>query len=119
MRIIQQQGPAPAAWRRILEDRLSGENLVFAFNAVLLREARMLWQFLSGQEPYLPASIAAQKKAAARSLGFAGVAKLWELALMADKGIKSGERNTEQAFEKLAADLFVLFSQGSHMKGKP
>lgn len=110
MRIVQQQGPAPAAWKRILEDRLSGENLVFAFNAVLLREARILWQCLSGREPYLPPSVAGQKKAAARALGFAGIARIWELALMADKGIKSGERSPEQAFEKLAADLFMLFA---------
>ena len=111
MRIIQQQGPAPSAWRRILEDRLSGENLVFAFNAILLREARILWQCLAGQEPYLPPAVAGQKKAAARALGFAGIARIWEFAMMADKGIKSGERSPEQAFEKLAADLFQLFGQ--------
>lgn len=115
MRIVQQQGPAPSAWRRILEDRLSGENLVFAFNAILLREGRILWQCLSGQEPYLPPAVAGQKKVAAKALGFAGVARLWELALVADKGIKSGERSPDQAFEKLAADLFMLFGRASRL----
>ena len=112
MRILQQGGDAPAAWQRILEDRLSGENMVFACVAILLREARTLWQILAGQEPWLPPQAAAQKKAAARQLGFAGVARLWELALMADKGIKTGERGPDQALEILAADLFRLFRNG-------
>ncbi len=111
MRIVQQNGNAPAVWRQILEDRLSGENMVFAFIAILLREARMLWQTLAGPQPYLPAQVAMQKKLAAQSLGFAGIARLWEMALTADKGIKTGERSPDQAFEILAADLFRLFGQ--------
>lgn len=110
MRIVQQSGNAPAAWRRILEDRLSGENLVFAFVSLVLREARVLWLCLVGTPPPLPPQIAMQKKIAAEALGFAGLARLWEIALMADKGIKSGERGAEQAFEMLAAELFLLFS---------
>ena len=111
MRIVQQSGDARAAWRQILEDRLSGENMVFAFTAILLREARILWQCLAGTPPYLPAQMAMQKKIAAESLGFGGIARLWDLALMADKGIKTGERSPDQAFEILAADLFMLFSR--------
>lgn len=110
MRLVQQNSNAPAAWRRILEDRLSGENLVFAFVALVLREARVLWQCLAGTPPPLPPQIAMQKKIAAQTLGFAGLARLWQIALMADKGIKSGERSPDQAFEMLASDLFLLFS---------
>ncbi len=109
--IQQRQENAPAVWRRILEDRLSGENMVFAFNAVVLREARQLWQLLAGESPPMPPSLIAQKRATAQNLGFAGISRLWELALTADKGIKSGEFNPEQAFEMLAAQLFLLFSQ--------
>ena len=111
MRIMQQSNDAPAAWRQILEDRLSGENMVFAFISILLREARILWQSLAGPQPYLPPQVAMQKKMVAQSLGFAGVARLWEIALVADKGIKTGERNPDQAFEMLAADLFTLFGR--------
>lgn len=110
MRIVQQNANAPAAWRRILEDRLSGENMVFAFVAIVLREARVLWQCLAGTPPPLPPQIAMQKKIAAEALGYAGLARLWEIALRADKGIKSGERGPDQAFEMLAAELFLLFS---------
>ena len=113
MRSVQQQSNAPAVWRQILEDRLSGENMVFAFIAILLREGRVLWQTLSGDPPFLPSQVAMQKKLVAQSLGFSGIARVWELALMADKGIKTGERSPDQAFEILAADLFTLFRAGA------
>jgi len=110
MRIVQQNSDAPAAWQQILADKLAGENMVFAFTAILLREARLLWQSLAGPAPsYLPPQVVRQKKFAAEALGYNGVARLWELALQTDKGIKSGERSPEQAFEMLAADLFLLF----------
>lgn len=109
MRLVQQNRQSQDAWRQILEDRLSGENSVFAFIAILLREARTLWQSLCGGAPHLPGQLAMQKKMAAQSLGLPGIAKIWELALQADKGIKSGERNPDQTFEILAAELFLLF----------
>lgn len=109
MRLVQQNRNAPAAWRQILEDRLSGDAMIFGFVAILLREARILWQSLCGGAPALPAQAAMQKKIAAQSLGLAGIGRLWDLALQADKGIKSGERGPEQAFEMLAAELFLLF----------
>lgn len=109
MRIVQQNRDAPPAWKRILENKLAGESMVFAFTALLLREARMLWQSLAGPAPGLPPQAALQKKTAAENLGYGGIARIWELALQTDKGIKSGERTPDQAFEMLAADLFLLF----------
>ncbi|MDR1947112.1 MAG: DNA polymerase III subunit delta [Desulfovibrio sp.] len=110
IRIVQQHKRAPELWKRILEDKLSGETSVFGFIALLLREARLLWQILMGPQPDLPPQAAAQKKLAARSLGPGGTAQLWDIALQAEKGIKSGERSPEQAFEMLAANLFMLFT---------
>lgn len=109
LRALQQKNSAPAVWRRILEDQLGGDNMVFAFNSLVLREARTLWQILAGEPVYLPPQAAAAKKALARSLGFSGIARLWELALQADKGIKTGERTPDQAFEAIAAELFLFF----------
>jgi DNA polymerase-3 subunit delta len=109
MRIVQYHNRAPELWKRILEDRLSGDTSVFGFIALLLREARLLWQSLMGPPPDLSPRIAEQKKLAARSLGPGGTARLWDIALQAEKGIKSGERSPEQAFEMLAANLFMLF----------
>jgi DNA polymerase-3 subunit delta len=110
IRLLQQRANTPAVWRKILEDRLGGENSIFAFISLLLREGRILWQILSGNPPSLSPQTMAGKKNIARSLGFAGLARIWELALIADKGIKTGERSPEQAFEMLAADLFLLFA---------
>lgn len=109
LRIVQQNSKAPLVWRRILEDRLQGENMVFAFIAILLREARALWQSLYGGSAGLPQQIAMQKKITAQGLGAASIARIWDLALQAEKGIKSGERSPDQAFEMLTADLFLLF----------
>ncbi|MDR2075980.1 MAG: DNA polymerase III subunit delta [Desulfovibrio sp.] len=109
---LQRGGEATAIWRRIREDR--GGNTVFAFIAQLLREARLLWQSLFGPLPaFLSPQAAEGKRILARSLGAARLARIWDLALQADKGIKSGERNPAQAFEMLSAELFLLF-RGSH-----
>jgi DNA polymerase-3 subunit delta len=104
-----QRGDQPhTVWRRVLEDR--GENSVFAFIALLLREARLLWQCLCGPAPaFLPSQAAKGKKMLAQALGAARLANIWELALQADKGVKTGERSPEQAFELLSAGLFLLF----------
>jgi DNA polymerase-3 subunit delta len=109
MRLVQQNGNRPAVWRRILDDTLAGDTMVFAFIAVLRREARLLWQICAGDRPTAPAAALAGKETIAQSLGFAGIAKIWDLALKADKGIKTGERTPEQAFEMLASELFILF----------
>jgi DNA polymerase-3 subunit delta len=111
IRIVQYHKRAPELWKRILEDKLSGETSVFGFIALLLREARLLWQSLIGPPPEFSSQATAQKQQAARNLGAGGIARLWDIALHAEKGIKSGERSPEQAFEMLAADLFMLFDR--------
>ena len=118
LRSIQQSGNQQAVWRRILEDRLSGENMVFAFIAIVLREARTLWQLLAGSTPALPPQAVAGKLILAKSLGVPRIARIWDLALQADKGIKTGERSPEQSFEMLTAELFTLF-QGINEPARP
>ncbi len=108
---IQQNKGAPAVWRRIIEDQIQGENMVFAFNAILLREARQLWQILAGEPVYLPSHVASAKRNLAKTLGFAGIAKIWEHARKADKGVKTGSHSPNQAFEILVADIFTLFAK--------
>ncbi len=114
IRAVQTGGNAtPQAWRKILEDQLGGETSVFSFVALLLREGRIFWQILAGENVYLPSSVAMAKKQMAQRLGYAGIAKMWELALTAEKGVKSGERSSEQALEMLVADMFTLFQTQS------
>ncbi|MDR1490931.1 MAG: DNA polymerase III subunit delta [Desulfovibrio sp.] len=109
LRLLQRQGKSLEVWKRILKDRVTGKNQVFAFLALLLREARILRQCLKGPEPTLRDADLRQKKHVAQKLGEARIASLWDIALRADKGIKSGERDVDQAMDLLAADLFNLF----------
>ncbi len=106
---LLQQGQTASVWRQTLASGRGTESMVFAFLAALAREARQLWQLLTGESVRLPPQIIPAKTALARSLGFAGTARLWQLALEADKGIKSGERSVDQAMENLIAGLSLLF----------
>ena len=109
MRNLQQGGNVLAAWQQVMASSRSADALTFSFLAVLAREARQLWQLLAGDPVYLPASVLAAKKSLAQSLGYPGIARIWHLALEADKGVKSGERSTDQALEGVAAGLLALF----------
>lgn len=97
-------------WGQYLKD--SGEASdagLFAFLWALLREGRIMWQLLAGEQVYLPSFVIAGKTALARQLGYGGLARIWDLALAADKGVKTGEHSPHQAFEILIAELFRLF----------
>lgn len=110
---IQNNTRQAAVWRQILDERLGGDVSVFGFMKLLQREARVLWQVLHNEPSPLPPSVLGQKRALAQGLGPALIARIFDLLLTAEKGIKTGERSPEQSFDKLAADLFTLFSQRS------
>lgn len=110
LRAVQAGGNAIAVWKQTLARR-GTDSVIFAFLAVLIREARQLWQILAGEDVRMPPSAIGAKTALARSLGKPGVAVLWNLALEAEKSIKSGERDVDQAMEGLMAGLFELFGR--------
>lgn len=112
IRNLQGGGNALAVWEQALASGKGGESLAFPFLSMLSREARQLWQISLGEPVRLPPQVASAKTALARSLGLAGIAKLWHLALEADKGVKTGERSPEQALEILLASLARLFRPG-------
>ena len=109
LRFVQSHNSPHTAWQQLLEYQQSGEAVLFGFLATLTREARALWQLLCGEEPQLPPNVLGAKQALARSLGHAAVARLWELALVAEKRVKTGEGTPEQSFDMLCADLMRLF----------
>lgn len=98
-------------WRRVFADRLAkaSDRMLFGFLHFLVREARILWQLSHGEEKavYLPGSVKNRKRELAARLGEAGVAQLFQLALEAELGIKSGARRPEQAFEALVGGLYA------------
>ena len=97
------------AWRAVLVDEVSKETMLFPFIGALVREARVLWQILFKEKVFIPGYALADKERLARALGVRGVAALWDLALTAERGIKSGERKEDQALEALTAGLIDLF----------
>ncbi|SBW00149.1 conserved hypothetical protein [uncultured delta proteobacterium] len=110
IRNLQQRRGSLAVWEQALASERGSDSMAFAFLAMLTREARQLWQISLGEPVRLPPQILSAKTAIARSLGPAGIAKLWHLALEADKGVKTGERTPDQALDNLLASLSLLFS---------
>jgi DNA polymerase-3 subunit delta len=96
-------------WRKVADSELGSDELLFPFLGLLVREARVLWQLHHGEPAQIPPFIRAAKEDMARKLGPARLAAIWELALDAEHGVKSGGRNPQQALELLMADLFALF----------
>ncbi|MCL1915946.1 MAG: DNA polymerase III subunit delta [Desulfovibrionaceae bacterium] len=100
-------------WIQFHKDRAGTSDAgLFGFLGMLLREARQLWQLLAGEPTSLPAFVVESKRSLAQNLGYTGLARIWDLALRADKGVKSGEHSPDQAFEFLLAELFRLFQGG-------
>ena len=110
IRNLQQKRGNLAVWEQALASERGSDSMAFAFLAMLAREARQLWQISLGEPVRLPPQVLSAKTALARSLGLAGIAKLWHLALEADKGVKTGERTPDQALDALLASLSLLFS---------
>lgn len=107
-----QNGQRPEmVWAQFSKGSDSSDAGLFSFLAMLLREGRILWQLLAGEPVFIPAQQQGNKMALARTLGYGGLSRIWDLALRAEKGIKTGERNPRQAFELLLADLFRLFNR--------
>lgn len=104
-----QQGRATAVWEQALLSERGSDSMAFAFLATLAREARQLWQISMGEPVRLPPQVLSAKTTMARALGTAGIAKLWHLALEADKGVKTGERSPDQALDSLLSSLSLLF----------
>ncbi|WP_246287762.1 DNA polymerase III subunit delta [Desulfolutivibrio sulfoxidireducens] len=106
-------GQEVAVWREIFEQSLSPEDMIFKFLGLLRSDARQMWQIHMGEAEAvrLPPFVKTQKEAMARRLGPGGLTRLFDLAMDAEMGIKSGAKNPDQAMEFLAAELFSLFSR--------
>ena len=109
IRNLQDRRGSLAVWEQTLVAGRSSDSFIFSFLGMLIREARQLWQISMGEPVRLPPQVLSAKTSLARSLGLAGIAKLWHLALEADKGIKTRERLPDQALDTLLASLSLLF----------
>ncbi|TVM15365.1 DNA polymerase III subunit delta [Oceanidesulfovibrio indonesiensis] len=120
---LQKGTASVTVWRQVFADRLSGEGMLFPLLSLLAREARILWQIDAGetQAVRLPPSVMRAKEGLARQLGRTRIAALFDLALEAEYGVKSGERTPEQALERLVAGMAALFANdnASGQSGTP
>lgn len=109
---IQKGTDLTPAWKKIFNEQLRGESLLFPFMGLLLREARILWLLATGQEKSvrLYPSQKQSKKALAQKIGVNKISVLWEMIIDAEAGVKSGRISPEQAMELLTAGLFKIFS---------
>ncbi|MFO7726845.1 MAG: hypothetical protein R6X11_00800 [Desulfonatronovibrio sp.] len=109
---VQSGKDKSAAWNKIFQEQLKGQEMLFPFLGLIIREARILWQLSTRQENRvkLHPRIMQQKKTLAAALGAARISLLWEMALEAESGVKSGQVSPGQAMDKLTAKLFKLFS---------
>lgn len=109
MRLLQ-SGNAAGAWEQVTCGQRHDDGLLFPFLGLLAREARILWQLLAGERVRLHPADAAQKQALARRLGTRGLSRLFELIMLAEWQVKSGERSPAQALDALVGELTILFS---------
>lgn len=110
IRSIQENKNQHKIWSTVLADQLSGETSFFGSTAMLLREARILWQLFYNEPVQLPPSIITIKERLAKKLGITRIAALWEAVYLAERGVKTGEHSPQQAMESLVAELALLFS---------
>ena len=110
---IQRGNDASTTWNKIFKEKLKGQEMLFPFLGLLLRETRILWLLATDQDNKvsLYPGIRQQKAALARTMGQVNISLLWELALEAESGVKSGQVSSEQTMDNLAAKLFKLFSR--------
>jgi DNA polymerase III subunit delta len=109
--VVRSREPA-RVWEQVLASRLgSDQTMIFPFIALLLREARILWQLESGEENEvrLPYHAKNAKQDLARRIGLANLSRIWHLSFEADLGIKTGRLSPEQAIEYLVSGLMLLF----------
>lgn len=104
LRSLQQPEGRQKAWQQTLNDpAMASGDMVFPIAAMLVREARQLWQLLHDEDSKvaLYPSLKNEKKRLAQRLGPHGVARFWDMALQADTDIKTGRLKAPQAMENL------------------
>lgn len=112
LRALQENRDTVEIWKQVLQGQWGADSdRVMPFLGLLLRESRMLWQLIHGEENkvWMPASAKRAKKNLASKIGSRNLASLWGLMLEAEYGIKSGERLPGQALELLVARLMNVF----------
>jgi DNA polymerase-3 subunit delta len=111
LRDLQNPAGQRRVWDTLLNDPgMTDGDMVFPISALLIREARQLWQLFHGEESkvQLYPAMKSRKQQLARQLGPVRIARLWDFALKADTDIKTGRLRPAQALENLVRDVSRL-----------
>ena len=112
LRALQQKGREKEVWRTLLRNQLGANaDMVMPFLALLLREARILWQLQAGEQDkvWMPGRVKAEKAKLAQRLGPQRLSRLWTMILEAESGIKSGDFSQAQAQELVVSRMMQVF----------
>ncbi|MFW6005767.1 MAG: DNA polymerase III subunit delta, partial [Desulfonatronovibrionaceae bacterium] len=98
---LQKGHNMPGLWNKIFREQLKGEEMLFPFLGLLLRETRILWLLCTGQEGQvrLHPAVKKQKQHLAGQMGPGRIARLWDLILEAESRVKSGSLKPDQAMD--------------------
>ena len=112
LRSLQSPQGRRQAWDRLMNDpAMASGDMVFPVSSLMLREARMLWQLLHGEDGkvQLYPSLKAEKANLAKRLGPVRISRFWDLVLKADTDIKTGRLKPAQVMENLVKDAARLW----------
>ncbi|MGM0538217.1 MAG: DNA polymerase III subunit delta [Thermodesulfobacteriota bacterium] len=112
LRALQSKGQEASIWRTLFRNQLgSNADMVMPFLALLLREARTLWQLQAGEQEkvWMPGRIKAEKTRLATRLGPHRLSQMWTMILEAESGIKSGDFSQAQAQEVVVSRMMQVF----------
>lgn len=106
-------GDLLAVWKRVLQDHLkqSKDQMLFPLMGSVAREARMLMLLAGGEDGKVKAHpyVKKLKTPLARRLGREKIARIFDLLLEAEMGVKTGEMKTDQALDMLVSKLSLLY----------
>jgi len=113
MDALGKRGAEAAVWKRVISDHFKSAKDQMLFNLIgfLASQARMYWMLMSGEESKVKAHpyVKKLKTPIAQRLGRQGIARMIDLALDAEMGVKTGERKYEEVLDILIAGLIDLF----------
>mgnify|MGYP003585114951 FL=1 len=112
LRSLQSPQGRRQAWDRLMNDpAMASGDMVFPVSSLMLREARMLWHLLHGEDGkvQLYPSLKAEKTGLAKRMGPKRISRFWDLVLKADTDIKTGRLKPAQAMENLVKDAARLW----------
>lgn len=109
--LLSKQGATAEVWERVIQNHAESKTMLFQLTSYLASEARTWWMILSGEEGKVRGSPYAlkHKAEAARKVGLAGAAAVFDYCLEAELEVKTGSMDEEQVLELLVSRMARLF----------